>query len=101
MQRSWDTIRADQASVSRRVTGFCKDDQGSATIESVIWLPIFVFVLAIIMNVSMVFFYESQLTRIVHDGNRAFSLGRLPDSIAVQDYIIGQVAHLDADINVG
>ncbi|WP_411976463.1 TadE/TadG family type IV pilus assembly protein [Sulfitobacter faviae] len=100
MQRSWDTVRADQASVSRRVTRFCKDDQGSATIESVIWLPIFVFVLAIIMNVSMVFFYELQLTRIVHDGNRAFSLGRLPDSIAVQDYIIGQVAHLDADINV-
>jgi Flp pilus assembly protein TadG len=79
---------------------FCKEESGSATIESVIWLPAFAFVLAIIMNVSMVFFFESQLTRIVQDGNRAFSLGRLPDGDAVQQYILGQLTHLDADISV-
>lgn len=80
--------------------GFCKDESGSATIESVIWLPAFAFVLALIMNVSMVFFFESQLTRIVQDGNRAFSLGRLADGDAVQEYILGQLTHMDADISV-
>lgn len=79
---------------------FCKDEVGSATIETVIWLPIFAIVLAIIMNVSMVFFAESQLTRIVQDGNRAFSLGRLADNVAVQDYILAQLTHFDADFSV-
>jgi len=35
MQQSWSSIKGDQGSGSRRVTRFCKDDQGSATIESV------------------------------------------------------------------
>lgn len=84
----------------RSPRGFGKDETGSATIESVIWLPAFAFVLAIIMNVSMLFFYESQLTRIVQDGNRAFSLGRLEDSDAVQQYILGRITHLDADFSI-
>ncbi|SDG23685.1 TadE/TadG family type IV pilus assembly protein [Sulfitobacter delicatus] len=84
----------------KRVRSFCEEDSGSATIESVIWLPIFAFALALIMNVSMVYFFESQMTRIVQDGNRAFSLGRLADGDAVQEYILGQLTHLDADISV-
>ena len=84
----------------KRVRSFCEEDSGSATIESVIWLPIFAFALALIMNVSMVYFFESQMTRIVQDSNRAFSLGRLADGDAVQEYILGQLTHLDADISV-
>jgi Flp pilus assembly protein TadG len=84
----------------RWASKFSKDESGSATIEAVIWLPAFAFVLAIIMNISMVFFYESQLTRVVQDGNRAFSLGRLADSDAVQQYILGRLTHIDADLSV-
>ncbi|MEX3315473.1 TadE/TadG family type IV pilus assembly protein [Sulfitobacter sp. PS-8MA] len=84
----------------QRPSQFLNDEGGSATIETVIWLPIFGFALALIMNVSMVFFTESQLTRIVQDGNRAFSLGRLADGAAVENYILGQLTHLDADLSV-
>lgn|GEM_PF-324933 len=79
---------------------FCRDDSGSATIETVIWLPIFALILGVIMNVSMVFFAEAQLTRIVQDGNRAFSLGRLADNEAVQNYILARISHFKGNISV-
>jgi len=79
---------------------FLRNEAGSATVETVILLPIFATILAFIMNVSMVFFTESQMLRIVQDGNRAFSLGRLDDYVAVQDYISSRLAYLDADLTV-
>ena len=64
-------------------SNFFTNEEGSATIETVIWLPIFTILLTMIINLSMVFFSESQILRVVQDGNRAFSLGRLEDGAAV------------------
>ena len=83
-----------------RVKLFCRDEEGTATIESVIWFPIFVILLTLIMNVSLVFFTESQILRVVQDGNRAFSLGRLDDSTAVEGYILERLSYLDANITI-
>lgn len=79
---------------------FLKDEDGSATIESVIWFPIYAILLAFVMNISMVFFTESQLLRVVQDGNRAFSLGRLQDADEVEAYIQAELAYIDASISV-
>jgi Flp pilus assembly protein TadG len=100
MRGQLNTSNGVDLSLWQRARRFCRDDSGTATIEAVIWLPVFAFVLALIMNVSMVFFFESQMTRIVQDGNRAFSLGRLSNSDAVEEYIKGQLTHLDANISV-
>lgn len=80
---------------------FWKDDRGSATIESIIWFPIFAILIALIMNISMVFFTESQMLRVVQDGNRAFSLGRLEDNVAVEEYILSRLEYLEASLTVG
>lgn len=79
---------------------FLRDDDGSFTIEAVIWMPIFAIILALIFNVSMVFFTESQLLRIVQDANRAFSLGRLDDTTATENYITNALAYLDTTVAV-
>lgn len=76
---------------------FLRSEDGSYTIESVIWLPIYVFILAIMMNVSMVFFTESQLLRVVQDSNRSFSVGRITTLAAVEQYVIERLAYLDAN----
>lgn len=73
---------------------FCRSESGSYTIESVIWLPIYVFILAIMMNVSMVFFNESQLLRVVQDGNRSFAVGRISTLEAVEQYVTDRIAYL-------
>jgi hypothetical protein len=76
---------------------FLRSEDGSYTIESVIWLPIYVFILAIMMNVSMVFFTESQLLRVVQDSNRSFSVGRITTLSAVEQYVIDRIAYLGAN----
>ncbi len=82
------------------VRRFFQDETGSATIESVIWFPIFAVILAFIMNISLVFFNESQMLRVVQDGNRAFSLGRMADAEEVQAYILSRLAYLEANMVV-
>lgn len=77
-----------------RLRAFCHCENGSYTIESVIWLPIYVFILAIMMNVSMVFFNESQLLRVVQDGNRSFAVGRISTLEAVEQYVTDRIAYL-------
>ncbi len=60
----------------RTLREFWRKEDGSFTLEFVIWMPIFAFLLAVVMNLSMVFYYESQMLRISQDATRAFSLGR-------------------------
>jgi len=73
---------------------FARCEAGSYTIESVIWLPIYVFVLALMMNISMVFFNESQILRVVQDSNRSFAVGRISSLEAAEQYVIDRIAYL-------
>jgi Flp pilus assembly protein TadG len=59
---------------------FLRDETGSYTLEFAIWMPIFAILLAIVMNLSMIFYYESQMLRVTQDATRAYSLGRFIES---------------------
>lgn len=87
--------RSPGRALRRHARDFLRSEAGSYTIESVIWLPIYVFVLALMMNVSMVFFNESQILRVVQDSNRSFSVGRITTLEAVEQYVIERIAYLD------
>lgn len=53
-----------------------KDDQrGTATVESLLWMPLFFYLFILITDVSFIFFGKAQALRIIQDGNRAFSVG--------------------------
>ena len=79
---------------------FFTDEDGSFTIESVVWLPIFAILIAVIMNVSLVFFSESQMMRVVQDANRAFSLGRFENELETETYILAELDHMGANFTV-
>jgi Flp pilus assembly protein TadG len=86
--------------VGKEAGRFFTDEDGSFTIESVVWMPIFAILIAIIMNVSMVFYGESQMMRVVQDANRAFSLGRFEDELETETYILANLDHMDANFTV-
>ncbi|SFE44363.1 Flp pilus assembly protein TadG [Sulfitobacter brevis] len=79
---------------------FWGDEDGSYTIESVIWFPIFAILLTFVTNISIVFFNESQILRVMQDGNRAYSLGRLTSAEEVQTYISNNLAYLQAGMTI-
>lgn len=53
--------------------GFVRDEGGNITIESVIWLPVFIYLMLLITDVSLAFFGKAQAFRVMESGNRALS----------------------------
>lgn len=66
---------------------FWNDERGSATIEALLWIPIFVYLLVLITDVSLIYYGKAQALRTIQDGNRALSVRFLPDATAAQDFI--------------
>jgi hypothetical protein len=83
-----------------RIRQFWLSEDGSYSIEAVIWMPIFAILMAFIMNLSMIFHNESQMLRVVQDANRAFSLGRLDDNAEVENYIRTGLSYLSPSLEI-
>lgn len=73
---------------SNKCIAFGRDEDGSASIESLFWIPIFVFMLVLILDTSFIFFGKSQALRAVQDGNRALSVGAIADEDAAEEFIV-------------
>lgn len=77
--RRW-TLR----SRTRRWTG---DESGAATVEAVLWLPLFFFIFVLIIDTTMIFSQRAQALRVVQDANRAYAVGRLTEPEQVADFV--------------
>lgn len=73
---------------------FRREEDGSATIETVLWIPIFVWILALIINASMIIFEKNQAYRIVQNANRILSTGYMQTEAQVEAYIAERLANI-------
>lgn len=73
---------------------FIRSTEGSSTIEAAIWMPILAFLLVLITDVSFIFYGRAEAMRIVQDGNRAFSIGRLTTEDETEAYIRAALSDL-------
>ncbi len=76
---------------------FSREDDGAATIEAVLWLPFYIMLFGLLVDVSMIFHGQSKLLRIVQDANRNMSIGRLTTTAAVQDFVIARAGTMSKD----
>ncbi|MDU8913150.1 TadE/TadG family type IV pilus assembly protein [Aestuariicoccus sp. MJ-SS9] len=81
----------------RRVKTFLKDQDGSHTVEAVIWLPIFFVVIALLVNISIIFNRQAEVIRIVQDANRSYSTGYLKSTNEVQNAISAAIGGLTSN----
>lgn len=79
---------------------FRKDEEGAATVEAVLWLPAFILFFVMVAEVSFVFHRQSQVLRVVQDGNRALSVGRLASTNDVEDFIAARISNLSTRAQV-
>ena len=77
-----------------RFSRFLRREDGSATVESVIWFPVFIGFFLLIADVALIFHGQAQMLRIAQDANRLYSVGRLGDEDATQAYVIDRLASL-------
>jgi Flp pilus assembly protein TadG len=61
----------------RERNSFLSEEDGAATIEAVLWLPVFFFIVGFATDVTMIFHAHSRVLRVVQDVNRAVSVGRI------------------------
>jgi Flp pilus assembly pilin Flp len=74
-----------------RVEEFKKDEDGAATIEAVLWLPIFIVLIGAAVDITMIFHAHSRVLRVVQDVNRAMSVGRITDEATAQDTMVNML----------
>lgn len=74
-----------------RVRKDVADETGAATVEVVLWLPVMALLFALVADTAMIFGAQAQVVRVVQDGNRAYSTGRIRDPVLVQDTIKAQI----------
>ncbi len=77
---------------------FLRDDKGSFTVEAVIWLPVFILVLCMIADTSLIFAKQSRVMRVVQDANRFYAVGKFADNTATQNYILGLVRPVSPNV---
>ncbi len=79
---------ATRSAPNRAIRRFLRAETGSATVEVVLWIPFFLFLLALIADASLLFNRQAQMLRDVQNANRAYSVGRLTTTAAVQNLLV-------------
>src|SRR6056297_730816 len=79
---------------------FVRNEEGSTTVEAVLWMPFFVALLALIVDASMLFNSQAQMLRFVQDANRAFSTGQLETTDQVGEILQARLAPLSERVTV-
>jgi len=69
------------------LTKFHRTEDGSATVEAVLWLPFFVLTFVMIADTSFVFQRQAEIQRIVQDANRLYSVGFLHSESETVDWV--------------
>ena len=77
---------------------FLRREDGAATVEAVIWLPVFLLVLFLMVDVALVFVGQSEALRVVQDANRNMSIGRFRTAAETEAYVEARLAGLSAGV---
>ena len=74
-----------------RFRSFLGDERGSATVEAVLWIPFFLGLLLLVVEVTFVFYGHSQMMRIAQDASRKLSTGWFDTSAEAEAYILEEM----------
>ncbi len=74
-------------------------DDGSATIEAVLWMPFFLAAFTFVVDGTMIFHNHSQILRVVQDANRGLSVGRYDTEAETETEIEARLASVSPNTN--
>ncbi len=79
---------------------FLATEDGAATIEAVIWLPVFMMFIGLVVDTSLIFTRQAQALRIVQDANRTLSIGRVMEPEIAQQMIVDSLILFSPNVTV-
>lgn len=89
----WDSaMLAGLKRIRANLTAFRTRESGTATVEAVLWFPIFIAVFGLMVDSAMIFHGQAKVLRVVQDANRNLSIGRFDTDAEVEAYINAELA---------
>ena len=88
------------APVRKNLVNFLKDSSGGATIEGVLWLPIYAVFMVLIVDTSLMFNGKAQAQRTLQDINRLASSGYYLSEEEVEARALTLLSHLSSNVTV-
>lgn len=79
---------------------YIEDEDGALTVESVLWIPLYAFFFAFIVDVSLMFNGQTQVQRILQDVNRLASSGFLITEVEIEERVAASLSHLSSEATV-
>ncbi len=70
---------------------FIRAEDGTASLEAVLWMPIFLLLFGMVTDTSIVFGRQAEILRIIQDSNRSLAVGRFQTVQQAEDYITDRV----------
>ncbi len=74
---------------------FLRRQDGTATVETVLWFPFFIAVFGLMFDTTMVFHTQAKIMRAIQDGNRNYSVGRIASRSDTEDFIENKLAGIN------
>lgn len=79
---------------------FHRKEEGAATVEFVLWLPVIAFLFGLVADTAMIFGGQAQVLRVVQDANRAMSIGLVRDVDDTQNLILAGIVRIAPNASV-
>jgi Flp pilus assembly protein TadG len=70
------------------------NESGAATIEAVIWMPVMIFLFALVADTALVLGGEARVLRVVQDTNRAVSIGRITNVEDAETQVFSRISRI-------
>ena len=81
-----------QPGIGDVIRAFARKERGSATIEAVLWTPIFLLLFGLLTDTSLIFGRQAEILRVVQDANRSLAVGHFLTVAEAKAYISTKVA---------
>lgn len=83
---------------TRHLRRFVAREEGSSTIEAVLWLPVFIGAFCLMADAAFIFNGQTIAMRTVQDANRNMSIGRLQTTAEVEAEVEDNLATLSPHV---
>lgn len=70
---------------------FRRDETGAVTVEAVLWLPFFIFLVVAIADLAVIFHAQSRALEMAEDGIRLYSVGEIASPADTSTWIEGRI----------
>jgi Flp pilus assembly protein TadG len=90
--------KLEKMSRGRRLRRFVSREEGSSTIEAVLWLPVFIGAFCLMADAAFIFNGQTIAMRTVQDANRNMSIGRLQTTDEVEAEVENNLATLSPHV---